>query len=263
MDDFIKQWSGHFEDHLVQPPSDHHVEPNPLGAFADDETEASCSPLSPQVADEDVFMAPTIIPTQKYDGTKAPKSPSIKAPQTPPIPPWRKAGLASVASSSRAAPNQVQPKQMPATVSAERAASSQASTSAVKPAASSQAATSSVAPAASETDATVDEALLAYRAAEAAVNNCAKESLFGPYNEAYYRVETKVAIEKAISWRDRGPREKDPADQPKYWKSQRWRENSKRYSNRGGKSKEYFAKKYAVRPETSTTSSATQSTEGR
>jgi cell pole-organizing protein PopZ len=168
--------------------------------------------LSPQVADEDVFMAPRIIPSQKYDGTRAPKSPPIKAPQTPPIPPWRKEGLASVASSSRAASNQVQPKKMPATASAERAASSQASTSAVKPAASSQAATSSVAPAAPETAATVDEALLAYRAAEAAVNKCAKESLFGPYNEAYYRVETKVAIEKAISWRDRGPREANEAD---------------------------------------------------
>ena len=97
----------------------------------------------------------------------------------------------------------------------------------------------------------VSEAMKAYRAAEKAINHCAKESLYGPYNSIYYRVEEKVAREKEISWRERGPRGED---QPEHWKSQRWRPNGKRYANRGGRNREHFAEKYGVRSNPSSSS---------
>jgi hypothetical protein len=87
------------------------------------------------------------------------------------------------------------------------------------------------------------EALQIYQAAEKAINACAHESLYGPYNRIYYKVEEKVAREKEIGWRDRGPRGEN---KPDFWKSQKWRPNAKRYANRGGKNRDHFKQKYGV-----------------
>lgn len=221
MDEFLSQWSGNFQDHIARPP-DGHVEPNPAGAHADSDTDVSFSPVTEAGGD---FVA-------------ASKRGSSQPPEPSNLPPWKKQAVAPATKPTQHAIPQ--PKQMPAprkasSSSAAAQSSSTASSSAVEP-----------------SDSVVSQALRDYRAAEKAVSNCAKESLYGAYNEFYYKVEKKVAIEKNISWRDRGPRE---ADQPTFWKSQKWRDGGKRYANRGGKSREHFKKKYGVQSQSSSASS--------
>ena len=218
LDEFISNWSGNFESFLVSPPPDViDVPPNPAGAHADSDTDASCSPVT-QIGD-DAAVTPKI-------GSMPPQSPVGS-------PPWKRARASYAAGPS------VQAKARPAAPPSEPSPSQELN-------------------AGSSTASIVNQALLDYRAAEKAVSNCAKESLYGAYNDIYYRVEKKVAIEKEVSWRDRGPREQNPEDQPKIWKSQKWRENKGRYANRGGKSREHFAQKYGARkPEANPSSSST------
>lgn len=84
----------------------------------------------------------------------------------------------------------------------------------------------------------VASALKRYKAAEAAIR--AASSVGFEEDRAYKAVETELAIKHNVKWRDRGPKDSDV----KSWRGNRWRETSKRFSNRGGKSREHFAAKY-------------------
>lgn len=209
MEDFLTLWAGNFEDHVAKHirgelPDVSNVAADPLNAHADSDTEVSESPCSEN--------SPAAIPFAQKETASGNIGQS--QPQTPPLPPWKKAKTAS----SHAVPSKARPST--------RARSSKSCFSNV-----------------------VDEALKAYRAAELAISKCADESLYGSYNQYYYKVEEKVAREQQISWRDRGPRadENNSAAQPEFWKSQRWRPDAERYANRGGKHREYFKQKYGVR----------------
>ena len=89
-----------------------------------------------------------------------------------------------------------------------------------------------------------EAALRLYRAAEGALRGAAAEDTSrNPLNEgaaaiAYTVSEARTAKEAGVKWRDRGPRGENA---PSVWRGQRWRENSSRYSSRGGKRKEEFA----------------------
>jgi hypothetical protein len=79
-----------------------------------------------------------------------------------------------------------------------------------------------------------------YRAAEQCIRQAAAEDAntnpaaaeFG-YNMA----EASMARQNSIKWRERGPR---GPDAPMFFKGQKWRESSQRFSSRGGKSKEWY-----------------------
>jgi hypothetical protein len=166
-----------------------------------------------QDSDTEVSESPvTQYPPTEVPQVQAPTAVSGRAaPVTPPLPPWKRMKVASA----------VAPKARPQAPADGQATTEQQSA-----------------------DPTVEAALKQYRAAEEALNKVAHESLYGPYNAIYYGIEQKVAKEKGIGWRDRGPR---GADQPLVWKSQRWRANGQRYSNRGGKNRQHFAAKYGTR----------------
>ena len=92
-------------------------------------------------------------------------------------------------------------------------------------------------------------ALKRYKAAEAAIR--AASSDYFEEDEAYKAVETELAIKHNVKWRERGPKDSDLTS----WRGNRWRETSKRFANRGGKNREYFAAKYG-RGSCATSSSA-------
>ena len=227
MDEFVQQWSGNFEDFLscnvVAQPSSDVVPPNPAGAHADSETDASLSPVSPPEE-----------PTQASTGAMRRKS--------PPMPPWKKRPAAVPDGPKMLA--KARPGVRPPSVDDHE----QQAPAAPAPGQGSSSSSTS----ASSSTKVIDQALADYQAAEKAINAVAKESLYGPFNECYYNVEKKVAIEKAIGWRDRGPR---GPDKPDIWKSQKWREKGQRYANRGGKNRDYFKQKYGQPREESSRSS--------
>jgi len=88
------------------------------------------------------------------------------------------------------------------------------------------------------------QALALYRAAEAAIREAAMqgEGVDEQTRAAYMATETQVAKEHSIKWRDRGPRGEDA---PQYFKGQKKRESSGRYSTRGGTRQAEFAAVYA------------------
>ena len=166
MDEFVERWSGDFEDFLscgkvvASPPGDV-VPPNPSGAHADSDTDASLSPVSSP-------EAPRL--AEASTGSMRPKSPEL--------PPWKKR-------QTYVPGPKVLPKARPDTRPPSLAAHQQQSPSGPAPGqGSSSSSTSPMAKA-------IDQALADYRAAEKAINACAKESLYGPYNECYYTVEKK------------------------------------------------------------------------
>lgn len=90
----------------------------------------------------------------------------------------------------------------------------------------------------------VSKALEMYRDAEKAIREQAWKdgAAEDPVSaSAYYSTESAMALQNNIKWRHRGPRDQDA---PSTWRGQYWREGSKRYANRGGQSREYFAQKY-------------------
>jgi hypothetical protein len=225
MDEFLSLWSGDFEQHLLNLDvrADDVAEQtaeNPLGAFADSDTDASLSPIT-IVGPQDTEASPQVEPRS-----------NLKAqPKTPPLPPWKKLRInqegapvskappsAKAEPAVKAAPSKARPAQPP------------------NPAA--------------------QKALEDYRAAEMALNSAARESLYGPFNHIYYSIEKRVAAEKDVGWRERGPR---GASQPDVWKSQKWRTGAGRYANRGGKHREYFAQKYG-KPRSSSSSTGNANT---
>lgn len=81
-------------------------------------------------------------------------------------------------------------------------------------------------------------ALKRYRAAEAAIRAINSDDF--EEDAAYKAVETELAIKHDVKWRDRGPKDSGLTS----WRGNRWRETTKRFANRGGKSREHFAAKY-------------------
>jgi hypothetical protein len=52
--------------------------------------------------------------------------------------------------------------------------------------------------------------------------------------------EQEVAENCHMRWQDRGPRPKAGAERPGFWRGQAWRPGTERWSNRGGRHKEYY-----------------------
>ena len=84
-------------------------------------------------------------------------------------------------------------------------------------------------------------AVALYRAAEQCIRQAAAEDAntnpaaaeFG-----YTMAEASMARQNSIKWRDRGPR---GPDAPMFFKGQKWREGSQRFSSRGGKNRDWYA----------------------
>jgi hypothetical protein len=55
------------------------------------------------------------------------------------------------------------------------------------------------------------------------------------------RHEQEIAAESGTPWRDRGPVPQSGAVRPGFWRGQSWRAGTERWSNRGGRNKDYYA----------------------
>jgi hypothetical protein len=89
---------------------------------------------------------------------------------------------------------------------------------------------------------TPEEALRLYREAEKVIRD--QSSSAGDIQaakQAYSVVETLMAKSSGIKWQERGPADNTTI---KEWRKQVYRPEAKRWGNRGGKSREYFAQKY-------------------
>ena len=61
--------------------------------------------------------------------------------------------------------------------------------------------------------------------------------------EAEMDDETRIAKQHGTPWKDRGP----PGDEDvQFWRGQKWRANSKRWGNRGGKSASWYETYYSA-----------------
>ena len=83
-------------------------------------------------------------------------------------------------------------------------------------------------------------ALASYRAAESAIREAAMngQDVDAATRLAYMAAENQAATRESIKWRDRGPRGEGA---PAFFKGQKWRASSQRYSSRGGTRQAEFA----------------------
>ena len=89
-------------------------------------------------------------------------------------------------------------------------------------------------------EAAKDAAVASYRRAERAIREAISngQGIDEATRVAYMAAENKEATENSIKWRDRGPRGEGA---PVFFKGQKWRESSQRYSTRGGLRQKEFA----------------------
>lgn len=93
----------------------------------------------------------------------------------------------------------------------------------------------------------VAEALELYRKSEKAIRDASHTYGCQPETDpAYKNAEQLTATKYNIKRRDRGPKDDESIFR---WRNQLWREGSKRFANRGGRSREYFAQKYGRKPD--------------
>ena len=95
-----------------------------------------------------------------------------------------------------------------------------------------------------EQQAAREAGLRLYRAAEEGMRQAAENSACPDRQRLFAAVETAMADEHGLSWRERGPRGED---QPKVWRNQKWRPTSGRYANRGGTRQAEFAALFAAK----------------
>ena len=83
-------------------------------------------------------------------------------------------------------------------------------------------------------------AVASYRAAERAIREAVSDGqdIDEATRRGYLAAENHAAVKDGIKWRDRGPRGEGA---PKFFKGQKWRESSQRYSTRGGHRQKEFA----------------------
>ena len=89
-------------------------------------------------------------------------------------------------------------------------------------------------------EAAKEAAVASYRRAERAIREAISngQGFDEATRVAYMAAENKEAVDNGIKWRDRGPRGEGAPD---FWKGQKWRASSGRYSTRGGQRQKEFA----------------------